>query len=83
MLRDGEYSFQRIGSNRVEGDELQVVIPANTYFAAEVIDQQGFVFVSCAVAPGFNFEDFYMPSAKELCDAFPQHVALIQGFTMH
>ena len=81
MLKDGKYSFKRIGNNNAAGDDLQVVIPANTYFAAEVVDQQGFVFVSCAVAPGFDFADFSMPNASDLTKQFPEESALIEQFT--
>jgi predicted cupin superfamily sugar epimerase len=42
------------------------VIPANHWFAAEPMDSD--VLVGCTVAPGFEFEDFELLSAKDpLC----------------
>ena len=48
----------RLGRNIAAGEVLQAVIPANVWFASKVKDSEGFVFVSCTVAPGFSFEDF-------------------------
>ena len=56
---------------------LQVVIPANTWFAAEVPSGKEFVLVSCAVAPGFDFAEFEMANKQELIAQYPQHKLLL------
>lgn len=54
-------------------------ITANSWFASEVKDQNGYVLVSCAVAPGFDFADFEMARKEELAKAFPAYKDLIAG----
>lgn len=71
LYTDGRYEERRIGLR----DELQVVIPAGTHFAAELPEGQGnaerYLLVSCAVAPGFDFADFALSSRAELRAQFP------------
>ena len=76
------YRFERIGKKKELGDMYQVHIPANTYFAAEVENQKDFVFVSCVVAPGFDFADFKMAENTELHHLFPQYEELIERFSL-
>ncbi|HTH82683.1 MAG TPA: cupin domain-containing protein [Mucilaginibacter sp.] len=56
---------------------LQAVIPANTWFAAEVPSGKEFALVSCAVAPGFDFVEFEMANKQELIAQYPQHKLLL------
>lgn len=76
----GELIIKKLGNNLDENEFFQVVIPAKSYFAAEVADKNSFGFVGCTVAPGFDFKDFYMPSKKELLKQFPQHSDIIKLF---
>jgi len=79
---NGNYSSQVVGP---EG-EMQVIIPNNTYFAAEVIskiqnDSDDFILVSCAVAPGFDFNDFRLVAFEELNSICSGQEQLIRKFT--
>jgi predicted cupin superfamily sugar epimerase len=56
---------------------LQAVIPANTWFAAELPTYLGFTLASCAVAPGFDFAEFEMARREEMIAEFPQHEGLL------
>ncbi len=56
---------------------LSVVIPAGQWFAAELAEKQGFVLVSCAVAPGFDFAEFEMAQREVLGKKYPQHTDVI------
>jgi predicted cupin superfamily sugar epimerase len=56
-------------------------IAPGSWFASEVKDKTGFVLVSCAVAPGFDFADFELADASTLSDLFPEHTALIATLT--
>ena len=58
-----------------------VAIAANSWFASEVKDQHGYVLVSCAVAPGFDFADFEMAKRERLIKAFPTYAELITQLT--
>ena len=57
---------------------LQVVIPPNTWFAAELPSRIGFSLVSCAVAPGFDFAEFEMAKQADLTAQYPQHRELLK-----
>ena len=75
----GNYSNATAGP---EG-EMQVIIPNNTYFAAEVnpSKEADFILVSCAVAPGFDFQDFRLVEQQELEALCPTQRELISRFT--
>ena len=49
------------------------VVPAQ---AAEATD--GWALVSCVVAPGFDYRDFELLSARELLRLYPQHAEMIR-----
>lgn len=76
----GEYGSYLLGKNYDAGEELLVVIPKDTFFAAEVIEGE-YVLSGCTVAPGFEYEDFYMPPVSELIIMFPEYRQLIERLT--
>lgn len=49
---------------------LQATIPANTWFSAKPLSESSFCLVSCAVAPGFEFNDFEIGRREELIEEF-------------
>ena len=66
---DGLYSVVEL-SDKEEG-VLQYAVPENSWFAAEIKSHYGFSLVSCAVAPGFDFEDFELASYTTICEQYP------------
>lgn len=78
---DGTKEDKIVGPHMEHQQNLQVVIPAKTWFAAQVIQPDSYVLVSCAVFPGFEFADFEMANRFELIQKYPQHQALIEKFT--
>lgn len=78
---DGSHQVLRIGPNPASGDSFQSVVPAGTWFAAEVADGAGFGLVGCAVAPGFEFADFEMAEQEALAADYPDHAKLIARLT--
>lgn len=78
---DGSLVTERLGRNALAGEKLQVVIPANVWFAASVEAFKGYCLVSCVVAPGFDFEDFVLAERGALLTSFPQHAAIIKAYT--
>jgi predicted cupin superfamily sugar epimerase len=69
-------------SNHFEnGDRPQCLIPANTWFAARVMDSKGYGLVSCTVSPGFDFADFEMADRSLLIAEFPHLKKTIEMFT--
>jgi predicted cupin superfamily sugar epimerase len=60
---------------------LQTTIEEGCWFAAGMKDQNGFALVSCAVAPGFDFDDFEIANRNSLIDSYPQYRDVIIEFT--
>lgn len=78
---EGNYSKQLIGRDLRNGELPQFVVPGGYWFASEVSEGGSFSFTGCTVAPGFSFEDFDLPSRKELTKMFPQHREVINRMT--
>jgi len=73
----------KLGSKIDEGEVFQAVVPGGSYFGSEVADKSSYALVGCTVSPGFDYQDFEMPSAEDLRKLFPQHEDLIQRLTRH
>lgn len=58
-----------------------LVIPGDTWFAAQPQQNSVFVLAGCTVAPGFDFVDFEMGSREQLLTQFPQHTEKINLLT--
>jgi len=80
LYKDGHHTVARLGPDILAGEQPQVVVPANTLQAAVVVGKD-FSLCGCTVAPGFNFEDFVIPSRSELEASFPQHKEIIARLT--
>lgn len=76
----GFYTHKLIGMAADDDISFQVVIPRNTWFAAEVMTGN-YGLVGCTVSPGFEFEDFELADRTLLSAAYPQHQTLISRFT--
>lgn len=72
---DGEHIVHEL-SDTATGN-LSVIVPAGLWFAAEIPAKTGFVLVSCAVAPAFDFSEFEMAKRESLLKEYPQHSAVI------
>lgn len=75
---DGVLTTTRVGPDVMLGEQVQYVVEAGRWFAAEPADGTHYVLVGCTVAPGFAFEDFEMADPAELAAAWPAHQALIR-----
>ncbi len=76
----GTYACVEVGPDLKKKQEFQVVIPGQTWFACEVLDQD-YALAGCTVAPGFSFADFELPTRQQLLDRFPQHAEIITRLT--
>lgn len=74
----GELQTIRLGSDIVNGETYQAVVPAGCWFASRPAAGTAYSFVGCTVAPGFDFADFELATAEVLIKEFPQHKALIK-----
>lgn len=64
MLQAGKLTTNLVGN--IPGTLPQLVIPAETWFAAEMTVPEYFSLVSCTVSPGFEFDDFEIATAQRL-----------------
>lgn len=77
---EGNWQVKTVGPN--EEDEWAVLIPANTWFGARVMEPNSFVLVSCVVTPGFEFPDLEMADRNEMIEKYPQHKEGIIKYTL-
>lgn len=78
---NGSLHVHRLGRDVGQGEQLQLVIPAGSWFASSVEETGGFALVGCTVAPGFDFADFELAERETLSKQFPQHAGLIALLT--
>lgn len=76
----GTYARVDVGEDLAAGQEYQVIIPGQTWFACEVVEGD-YVLAGCTVAPGFDFADFEMPSRAQMLEKFPEHKEVIERLT--
>jgi len=79
--KTGQLQKQRLGT---DSGCVQYTIAAGTWFAAQPEAYTSFSFVSCVVAPGFEFEDFELASRQYLLDQFghcAEHREKIEALT--
>lgn len=82
MIRpSGQAETLLLGRDPKAGALPMAVVPAGSWFGARVTDSEGYTLAGCTVAPGFDFDDFEMPSRDELLAKFPQHRELIESLT--
>jgi predicted cupin superfamily sugar epimerase len=63
---------------------LQATIPANMWFAARPAVDDSFCLVSCAVAPGFEFDEFEIGKQDQLLKLFgssAENIQIIKALT--
>ena len=60
---------------------LQTTIVAGAHFAAHVDAADGYAFVGCDVAPGFEFSEFHLTTRSMLTAAYPHLAPLIARYT--
>ncbi|MFA0961959.1 cupin domain-containing protein [Roseivirga sp. BDSF3-8] len=79
----GSLSTHILGPGVTRGEHMQLLIPANSWFAAEVNNPLSYTLMGCAVAPGFEFEDFELADGSRLAEAYPEHEALIRRLSVN
>ena len=78
---DGELKTIRLGLDVSNGELMQVVIPAYTWFASKIVDEKSYALLSCVVAPGFDFKDFELAERNLLIEEYPNLNSIITDFT--
>ncbi|MCS6822332.1 MAG: cupin domain-containing protein [Microscillaceae bacterium] len=76
----GNVNKYLLGRDIEQKQQFQIIIPANHWFAAEVIEPESFSLVGCTVSLGFDFQDFELARKNELLSQFPQAKDYIERF---
>ena len=74
---EGTLEIFKVGNDINSGQEFQVTIPANHWFAAKIEKPNAYSLVGCTVSPGFDFSDFELATKKDLLQQFPQHKDIV------
>lgn len=77
LTENGKYINHQLGLNLSANEKPQLIIPAGSWFASEVVDDGDFCLVGCTVSPGFDFEDFELAKAAELTSKYPDQKNLV------
>jgi len=59
----------------------QILIPANSWFASEVMPGDKWSLSGCMVNPGFDFKDFEMADRSSLLKEYPGHQEVVRKLT--
>jgi predicted cupin superfamily sugar epimerase len=78
---DGRAEQVLLGSDINQGQQLQCIVTAGTWFGAYPDVGSAFSFVGCTVAPGFEYADFELASRRQLLDQYPHAKDLIERLT--
>jgi hypothetical protein len=70
-IEDGKLISRELGNSVENNNEFQVVVPKNRWFAARLLNTNGYALVGCTVSPGFHFDDFELAD-KSLLEEFPE-----------
>lgn len=77
----GDLITIKLGRDFDKGEVLQAVVPANCYFGSYLPKDSTYALVGCTVSPGFDFQDFEMPSKEEMLRLYPQFDRIISKLT--
>uniref|UniRef100_UPI00321744D6 cupin domain-containing protein n=1 Tax=uncultured Draconibacterium sp. TaxID=1573823 RepID=UPI00321744D6 len=69
-IDNGELRKEKLGADIENDEQFQVTVSKNKWFAARLLNKNGFALVGCTVSPGFHFEDFELAD-KSLPEEFP------------
>lgn len=75
----GELQKVKIGSNHLNGEKLQHLVPAGYWFGA--YSNGEYSFVGCTVSPAFDYADFELAKRSELIQKYPHASAEITLLT--
>lgn len=70
-----------LGKRYDRGERPFACVPRGRLFGSYVDDGEGHALVGCTVAPGFDFEDFVMPSRGTLLARLPAHADVVRRLT--
>lgn len=79
--QDGKVRKTVLGNRLESGENLQLSIPADTWFGGYLNEGGAYALMGTTVAPGFEFEDFVLGQRDQLLNRFPTAEAEIRRLT--
>jgi uncharacterized protein len=80
--QEGLHQIKVLGHPKLaKGASFQVLVKANTWFAADLQNKSSFSLVGCTVFPGFEYQDFILAEREKLTREYPKHAEIIKQFT--
>jgi len=70
---DGRGEVLKLGDDLKNDYSFQQLVPAGCWFASKPDHENGFSFVGCTVAPGFDFADFELAEKQKLLKQYPRY----------
>lgn len=78
-IDNGKLTKIKMGKSR--GEAPQVILKANTWFAASLTDKKSYCLLGCTVSPGFDYSDWEIGKRNELIKTYPQYRTIIERYT--
>ena len=72
MIYEGKMSELLLGSGLSAEENMMVILPKGSVFAAENLDKKGYTFMSCMTAPKFSYEGFELLSKDQILSEYPE-----------
>lgn len=79
LFEDGKGQEIKLGSNIFGGEQVQYLVPKNTWQGAKLVKGGRFALLGTTVSPGFEYEDFILAKAyeSEIINKYPEFSVLI------
>ena len=81
LTEDG-HQQHLVGNPLIPNMKSQFLVSKDTIFGSTVSEENSYSFVSCVVAPGFDFNDFELFTADELLKNYPLQETIIRRLTV-
>jgi predicted cupin superfamily sugar epimerase len=79
LFPDGTGKVAIMGRQLGTGERPQLILPAGTWFGAQLAPEASHALWGCTVAPGFDFTDFELADEEALIARYPAFGALIHN----
>jgi uncharacterized protein len=80
---DGAAKRYVIGSDLASGQQVQLIVPKNTWQGSRLIAGGKVALIGCTVSPGFDYADYETGKRDELATAAGEHGELLKALTRH
>jgi len=79
LFEDGKGQIIKMGSSIFTGEQIQYLVPKNTWQGAKLAEGGKFALLGTTVSPGFEFEDFVQAKTykNEILNKYPDFASLI------